>query len=141
WLPVEAVTTPWERASSDSAMILEAAPRSLNAPTGWVVSSLSSASTPTRSDRATEGTSGVRTAIPAIRRRAASMSMSGSDDIAHSPLPGPADGQSGDGRVLDAGAGEVADRDRFRRGPPRHVTGDHPAQFDQAVPVEAFRHR
>src|SRR5690606_34571921 len=112
----------------------------LNAPTGWVVSSLSSTSTPIRSDSATEGTSGVRTAMPEIRRRAASMSMSGNDDIAHSPFPRPSDGQGGDGGVLGAGAGEVADRDRLRRGPPPDIPADDLTQFDQPAPVEALRH-
>ena len=74
WLPVEQQTTP--AVSGASAATAFAAPRSLNAPTGCMLSSFSSTSPPATRARCGEGRSGVRTAIPAMARRAARMSAS-----------------------------------------------------------------
>src|SRR5664279_884231 len=74
WLPDENATTPPPRALSGIDDILLKAPRNLNDPVRCSISGFRNTRVPTRSLRAGEDSSGVRTANEASTRAAASIS-------------------------------------------------------------------
>ena len=93
--PALAVHTPLASAAGSVRAIAFAAPRSLNEPIGWALSSLSQVSTPARPP--SRRTSGVSTAIPAMRCRASWISAS--DGRARGGAGGMANLAAGRGRA------------------------------------------
>ena len=71
WLPDDGATTPRARSSALRRARKLYAPRNLNAPPRWSISGLSQISAPKRSEAASNGRSGVRTATGAMRAAAA----------------------------------------------------------------------
>ena len=67
WLPVDAVTTPFRRTSSDSDSTALVAPRSLKLPVSCWCSHFRKTSAPRRRPRLNEGRRGVRKTLPAMR--------------------------------------------------------------------------
>ncbi len=90
WLPLDCATTPRDRSSAVSAASRFIAPRILNAPVGWRLSGFSQSRRPSGRSAHGQGSSGVRTAVPAIRRWAARRSSRSTRVI-----PGPSSGVDG----------------------------------------------
>src|SRR5487761_2158340 len=76
WLPADIAITPRARSSAVSSVSRLAAPRSLNAPVTWRLSSLSATSAPAARETASETKVGVRSTAPSMRAAASRTSAS-----------------------------------------------------------------
>src|SRR5712691_10170210 len=141
WLPALAATTPARRSASVRVASLLTAPRILKEPVRWRFSAFSSTSRPASRDSVSEPKTGVRRAVPSIRRRAAWMSASLGPVLVANPEHPLHDLSHGGERVelaplhlvqQPAQLGVVRDpvlevRLRPRRGDREHLAGEVPA--------------